>query len=184
MTVTTPKTRAALSASPRDETAFEAVFLEHYPRVFGVLFRLVGNRAEAEDLTLETFWKLWRDPPAQQTSGVGGWLYRVAMRLGYNALRAARRRAQYEKQAGREALALTPPPDPAREFEIEQERAQVRALLQHLPERDAQLLILRHSGLSYKDIAAALNVAPTSIGTLLARAEAEFERRWRITTNR
>jgi RNA polymerase sigma-70 factor (ECF subfamily) len=42
--------------------------------------------------------------------------------------------------------------------------------------REAQLLILRHSGLAYKEIAAALGVAPGSIGTLLARAEKEFER--------
>jgi RNA polymerase sigma-70 factor (ECF subfamily) len=45
--------------------------------------------------------------------------------------------------------------------------------------RAAQLLILRHSGLSYADIAAALGVAPGSVGTLLARAEKEFERRYR-----
>ncbi len=183
VTVTTPKTQVAHSASHRDETAFEATFLEHYPRVFGVLFRLVGDRAEAEDLTLEAFWKLWRDPPAHPQASVGGWLYRVAVRLGYNALRAAKRRVQYEEQAGREAIPLNHPPDPAHEVEIEQERARVRAVLRHLPERDAQLLVLRHSGLSYKEIAAALNVAPTSIGTLLARAEQEFERRWRVGSN-
>ena len=178
MTVTTPKTQLARPTSQRGEAAFEAAFLEHYPRIFGVLFRLVGDRAQAEDLTLETFWKLWRTPPTDQRAGTGGWLYRVAVRLGYNALRAAKRRIQYEEQAGREALTLNPSPDPAREMEVEQERGQVRAVLQQMPEREAQLLILRHSGLSYKEVAAALNVAPTSIGTLLARAEAEFERRW------
>jgi RNA polymerase sigma-70 factor (ECF subfamily) len=52
-------------------------------------------------------------------------------------------------------------------------------VLRELPARDAQLLILRHSGFAYKEIAAALGVAPGSIGTLLARAEAAFERQWR-----
>lgn len=183
MTVTTPKTQLAHSASQRDEAAFEAAFLEHYPRIFGVLFRLVGDQAQAEDLTLETFWKLWRTPPIDQRDSLGGWLYRVAMRLGYNALRAAKRRTQYEEQAGREALTLNPSPDPAREVEVKQERERVRAVLRQMPEREAQLLILRHSGLSYKEIAAALNVAPTSIGTWLARAEAEFERRWQSKSN-
>jgi RNA polymerase sigma-70 factor (ECF subfamily) len=47
-----------------------------------------------------------------------------------------------------------------------------------MPPREAQLLVLHHAGLTYKEIAAALEVAPGSVGTLLARAEAEFERRW------
>jgi RNA polymerase sigma-70 factor (ECF subfamily) len=51
-------------------------------------------------------------------------------------------------------------------------------VLRQMKERDAQLLILRHSGLSYREIAAALDVAPGSVGTLLARAEAEFEQRY------
>ena len=45
-----------------------------------------------------------------------------------------------------------------------------------MPVRQAQLLILRHSGLSYQEIAETLNVAPTSVGTLLVRAEKEFIR--------
>ena len=42
-----------------DQAAFEASFTRHYSRVYQVLFRLTGNRAEAEDLALETFWRLW-----------------------------------------------------------------------------------------------------------------------------
>jgi len=178
VTVTSHKTRAhLLAADTQREAAFEAAFFEHYARVFGVLFRLVGDRAEAEDLTLETFWRLWERPP-QEREGLGGWLYRVAMRLGFNALRAAQRRVRYEETAGREAWDNNAPPDPAREAERAEERARVHFTLSQMSEREAQLLILRHSGLAYNDIAAALGVAPASVGTLLARAEAEFERRY------
>ncbi len=52
----------------------------------------------------------------------------------------------------------------------------MRAALRQMPPREAQLLVLRYSGLAYKDIAAALGVAPGSVGALLARAEKEFER--------
>jgi RNA polymerase sigma factor (sigma-70 family) len=83
------------SRSWLDERAFEAIFTEHYPRIYAVLFRLVGDRLEADDLAAEAFWKLWEKPPSQEEN-VAGWLYRVATRLGYNALRAARRRAWYE----------------------------------------------------------------------------------------
>jgi RNA polymerase sigma-70 factor (ECF subfamily) len=46
-------------------------------------------------------------------------------------------------------------------------------------ERQSQLLILRYSGFSYKEIASALNLAPASIGPLLVRAEREFEKQYR-----
>ena len=157
------------------EAAFELAFHEHYTRVFGVLFRLVGDRAEAEELVQETFWRLWQTPPGQE-SNLAGWLYRVALRMGYNAMRGARRRAGYEIQAGRDALENNSPPDPAQAAELNQQRAQVRAALARMSPRAAQLLVLRHSGLGYQEIAAALDVAPSSVGTLLARAEAEFER--------
>ena len=55
------------------------------------------------------------------------------------------------------------------------------AALAELPPQQAQLLMLRHAGLSYKELALALDVAPTSIGTLLARAERAFEARYRAT---
>jgi RNA polymerase sigma-70 factor (ECF subfamily) len=45
--------------------------------------------------------------------------------------------------------------------------------------REAQLLILKHSGCSYAEIAAALRIAPGSVGTLLTRAEQVFEQRYR-----
>ncbi len=53
----------AISPPAAREAEFEALFLQHYSRVYGVLYRLVGNKTEAEDLALETFWKLWDQPP-------------------------------------------------------------------------------------------------------------------------
>lgn len=165
-------------AQPIDrEVEFEAAFSEHYTRVYGVLFRLLGNRAEAEDLTVEAFWRLWERAPRHREN-LGGWLYRVAMRLGYNALRASRRRERYELEAGYEALEVNSSPDPSQSVETLQERRRVREVLSQMKDRDAQLLILRHSGFSYREIAGILGIAPGSVGTLLARAEAEFEQHY------
>lgn len=172
-------------AAPEPVPAFEALFLAHWPRIYGVLIQLVGDRAEAEDLALETFWRLYQRPPreyaASEAGRLSGWLYRVALNLGYNALRAGRRRTAYEEAAAREALERDVQPNPESLIEQAQERQRVREVLSRLPARDAHLLVLRHSGLSYKELAAILNVAPASIGTLLARAEAEFEKRWQET---
>lgn len=169
--------KARLFSSPvrMDEQAFESVFLEHYAAVYGILLRLTGEPYEADDLAAETFWRLWEHPPAR-SENLAGWLYRVASRLGYNALRGSQRRDRYEIEAGKDALEGRASPDPAREIEQQHERIRVRETLRKMPVRDVQILILRHSGLSYKEIAASLNIAAGSVGTLLARAEARFEK--------
>lgn len=162
-----------------DQTAwFEAIFDEHWTRVYGVLFRLVGDRAEAEDLALETFWRLYTRPP-HTGDNLEGWLYRVAANLGLNALRAHKRRSGYEQLAGREALVLSHFPDPAEEAERAEQRRLVQTVLVRLKPRAAQALVLRHSGLRYAEIAAALHLPASSVGTLLARAEKEFEKTYR-----
>ncbi|RPJ52428.1 MAG: sigma-70 family RNA polymerase sigma factor [Chloroflexi bacterium] len=170
-------------AAKLDERAFEAIFNEHYARVYAILFRLTGDRYEADDLAAETFWRLWERPPAQEEN-LAGWLYRVAMRLGYNNLRAGQRRKQYETAAavhetGKEDARSGENGDPAQAAEQRIERAQVRATLRQMGLRDAQLLVLRHSGLSYKEIATAMEIAAGSVGTLLSRAETKFEALYR-----
>jgi RNA polymerase sigma-70 factor (ECF subfamily) len=167
--------QAALPGQPAD--AFEALFDQHWNRVCGVLFRLTGDPAEAEDLALEAFWRLYRRPPQDQN--LAGWLYRVATRLGLNALRSRKRRRLYEEEAGTLDAHHRTWLDPAAAAELAEQRRSVREVLAGMHPRSAQLLVLRHSGLAYAEIAAALGVAPTSIGTLLARAEADFEKRYR-----
>ena len=160
------------------ETAFDALFREHWPRVYGVLFRLVGDLAEAEDLALEVFWRLYQRPPPTNEKPAG-WLYRVSTNLGFNALRARKRREHYEQQAGKAALEFDATSDPATEVERRAERHLVRSVLSRMKPRSAQMLVLRAVGLSYAEISAALNIAPGSVGTLLARAEREFEQQYR-----
>jgi len=161
-------------------TDFEAIFLEHWPRVYGVLLRLVGDHAEAEDLALETFWRLYDRPPQDESSlNVGGWLYRVATNLGLNAIRAWKRRERYEMEAGLWDAGANAGVDPERAVSDAEDRRRARLVLRDMDQRPAQLLILRLSGLSYRELAAALGVSENSIGTLLTRAEREFEKRYR-----
>ena len=164
---------------------FETIFLEHWPQVYGLLLRLVGDHAEAEDLALEAFLRLYQHGESHQPSGsgangfnVGGWLYRVATNLGLNAIRGWKRRQRYEMESGKVDPSENVPASPAEVFAAGEERQRVRLILSQMEPRQAQLLILRHSGCSYQEIGAALQVSVTSIGTLLVRAEAEFARRY------
>lgn len=179
VTVTADELDKNLIRSEVDQAAFEAIFHEHWPKVYGVLYRLVGDSAEAEDLALETFWRLYRRAPRLiAVNSSSGWLYRVATNLGLNALRSGKRRDFYEEQAGRFALENNAAPDPSLAVERAQERERVRTVLGKMKERHARLLVLRHSGLSYAEVAAALKIAPASVGKLLSRAEREFEERY------
>jgi RNA polymerase sigma factor (sigma-70 family) len=157
---------------------FEALFHQQWEPLCRVLYQLTGDEAEAEDLALETLLMLYRRPPADRNN-LSGWLYRVATNLGLNALRSRRRRQSYESEAGDLGLLTGGPEDPAIQYEQRLEGEQVRVALRSIKPRSAQILVLRHSGLSYSEIAAALGVASSSIGTLLVRAEQEFERAFR-----
>jgi len=168
-------------------SAFEALFQEHWAHVYRLLNRLVGDPAEAEDLALETFVRLYQRFPLRETEfNPGGWLHRVATNLGLHSIRSWKRRERYEMAAGKYALEETPEVRPAEILAQEEERRLVRLVLAQMNKRQSQLLVMRYSGLSYKEIANALGLAPTSIGPLLLRAEREFEKQYRALpgTNR
>ena len=173
---------ARASARPANsaESYFEAIFLQHYGRVLRLLIRLVGDRTQGEDLANEVFWKLSRQSEHWlRTNNVGGWLYRAATHAGIDALRAASHRKTYERAStlynGHE------PEDsgPLGEILREEERGNVQLALRKMKPAQAQLLLLRADGASYKELAEALNVAATGVGTLLSRAEAEFRKHYR-----
>ena len=164
-------------------STFEALFMEHWPRVYRLLYRLVGDPAEAEDLALETFVRLYqRYPPRNDEFNLGGWLHRVATNLGLQSIRSWKRRERYEMTAGKYALEDVPEAQPSQILAQQEERRLVRLALSRMNERQSQLLIMRHAGSSYKEIAEALELAPTSIGPLLVRAEREFAKQYRALT--
>jgi RNA polymerase sigma-70 factor (ECF subfamily) len=70
-------------------------------------------------------------------------------------------------------------PDPESGFERGQEVASVRRALDALGPRDRELLLMREEGFSYREIAEAVGVSATSVGTLLARAQKRFTTRGR-----
>lgn len=155
---------------------FESMFSKYWAPVYRVLVRLVVDPVEAEDLALETFLRLFQRIPIEEKDfHLGGWLYRVATNLGLRSIRSFKRREQYEMTAGKFALDQSNEAHPAEVFAKKEEQALARQALAQMNERQSQLLILRYSGLSYKEIAETLNLSPTSIGPLLLRAEREFE---------
>ena len=156
-----------------DGEAFERLFLRYYGQVYRVLYGFTRRREEAEDLAQETFLELYRHAPRiEQGATLAAWLCRVALNKCRNVQRGERRdRARQE-----EALRLATPDkhDPHDGLLRDEEQARVREALARLPERQSRLLVLRYAGLSYAEVAAVIEVAPGSVGTLLVRAERAF----------
>jgi RNA polymerase sigma-70 factor (ECF subfamily) len=164
----------------RSGRAIDELFRLHYQRIISLLTRLTGDRAHAEEVAADVFHKLARRPMllngrADQTA----WIYRVATNAGFDALRARSRRRKHEQAAVTEQLREHSRSNALDVMLREERRERVQTVLQALKPRDAQMLLLRSDGLSYRDLAEAVGVPASSVGTMLARAEAEFERRYR-----
>jgi len=98
-----------------------------------------------------------------------GWLSVAAAHTALNLIRSGRRRASREESAA--AADDHVAPDVAEAVVTLEERRRVRAALARLPHKQAVALVLRHSGLSYAEVAAALDLSPGSVGTTVRRAE-------------
>jgi RNA polymerase sigma-70 factor (ECF subfamily) len=152
---------------------FEAIFRAQYGRIARVIARVVRDPARAEELAVEVFLKLWRNRKAHGEN-IEGWLYRAAVRKGLDELRRQTRRARYESLFG--FGRQVPTPEDVRNVTGEQEK--VRVVLASLEPRQAELLLLRSHGLSYEELASALDLNPASIGTLLSRSQQAFRKEY------
>ena len=167
-------------AGPDTGAWFEGIFRQHYPRIVGLLARLTGDRGQAEEIAADVFSKLSRQPATlREREDITPWIYRVATNAGLDALRSNWRRRKREEEAGVARLRAGGPSNALDGMLREERCARVRDVLGALKPRDAQLLLLRADGLAYCEVAGTLGIQPGSVGTLLARAEAEFERRFR-----
>jgi len=152
-------------------TDLEAVFRRDYPQVVAVAARVLGSRDEAEDVAQEVFLAFGRTTvPADEAPR---WLSVAAAHTALNHLRSGRRRTARE-EAAMDGHPIAP--DVADDVITLEERRRVRAALATLPRRQAVALVLRHSGLSYADVAAALDISPGSVGTTVRRAESALRK--------
>ena len=165
---------AAVEIPAEDQTFdFETSFRAHFERIARVIARVVQDPARAEELAVEVFIKLWRNPRAQGDKSEG-WLYRAAVRKGLDELRLRTRRARYEGLF----RAVLRAPTPEEVYLASGEQQRVRQVLAALDSRKSELLVLRSDGLNYQELAAALDLNPASVGTLLSRAQQAFRKEY------
>ena len=161
-------------ASEATNAKLEQYFLEYYKTAVRIAFRVLGNLAAAEDVAMEVFLKLHRNPLSDaKDHNIAGWLYRSVTRAALDSLRSQSRRERRESNAVREQSQQAATDGPGEMLREDQAR-RVRAVLARLKPVHAELLILQISDCTYEEIAAILSLRLSSVGTLLSRARRSF----------
>ena len=142
------------------------------PRLFGYAARVLGDRAEAEDVVQETMLRLWKLAPdwRQGEATVSTWAYRVTVNLCTDRLRARTRRRQVDLDSISEPAA---PNTSAVERMTDADRnSALENALADLPERQRQAVVLRHlEGLSNPEIASIMDIGVEAVESLTARGK-------------
>lgn len=157
---------SALTAKAQhgDREAFSELIHSHYDAIVNVVYRMCGDAVLAEDAAQETFIKAWINLAAFKSgTSMRSWLCRIGINCALDVLR--RKRAQL---ADIEDLPLTDGSAGPEEQLVQKERAKIvqKAILS-LTEANRAILVLReYGGLTYAEIAAALDIPS---GTVMSR---------------
>jgi RNA polymerase sigma-70 factor (ECF subfamily) len=164
----------------RDEAAFNAFVLRYQDRVFRVLLRMIGDRAEAEDLAQEVFISIFKAIESfRGDSQLSTWVYRVAANHCRNRLKyLARRRRQltddFDEESVADAQSVTTPDrqgTPDRLLEARQTEALLEQGLSRLDDEQRELVVLREvEHLSYEEIMAITGLPEGTVKSRLHRA--------------
>jgi RNA polymerase sigma-70 factor (ECF subfamily) len=156
-----------LALARGDTAAFDQLVLRHQKAAWGIAYRFLGDRHEAEDVVQDAFLRLLEAAERYQpASSFNTYFYRVISRLCLD--RTKRRRPR--------PLEAVPDvfdggPDTLGAMEKQQSAEAVRAALDALPPQQRIAVVLRYyEALSYQNIASALETTPKAVERLLARA--------------
>ena len=155
--------------SQGDAAAARALTARLTPRVFGHAVRVLGDRAEAEDVAQDAMMRLWKVAPDWRMgeAKVSTWLYRVTANLCTDRLRRKRGVGLNEVDEP-----LDPSPSVTDKLQTHERMNALQAGLQTLPERQRQAMILRHiEGLANPEIAEILEISTEAVESLTARGK-------------
>lgn len=152
-----------------DQSAARALALRLTPRVLAVAYRMLGDRAEAEDVAQEAMMRLWKIAPdwREGEAQVTTWLHRVSSNLCIDRLRRRKRDGPPLEDV---AEPSDPAPSPAAVMMATDRAAAVRQALDALPDRQKQAVTLRHfEDLGNPEIAGIMEISVEAVESLLSR---------------
>jgi RNA polymerase sigma factor (sigma-70 family) len=155
--------------------ALDTIFRSHYESVTRVIGRVIQDQAGAEELAVDVFLKWWHTPGAQGERAEG-WIYRAAVNRALDELRSQTRRNRFVRLFGMDPKS---PVTPEQLYSVTAKRERVRSVLGCLGRRYVEVLLLRSQDLSYQEIAAALRLNPSYVGSLVSRSQEAFRKEYR-----
>ncbi len=178
VTRTSDMKTAATTAAVKATVGFDEAFVLHHRAVYRTAYALVRDAAHAEDIAQEVFLKFYRhmeSAPGEEL--LRAWLLRVTINHARNSLRGQYRAVTREEEYARDEIRrCDAAPAPDDEYERRAEIEAVGRTLDDLGEPTRSCLLLKQQGLSYREIAAALSIKETNVGSLIARGRKEFLR--------
>jgi len=181
-----PEVVLMLEFQKGDTGSFETLLRKYFPRIFNYTYRLVGSRETAEDLTQETFVRVYRAASSYlPRAKFQTWLFTIARNLALNELRRLKRKtisldADREGKDGRMQRQMADPSAyPAdKQLLLKERQQQIQAAIASLPENQRSAVMLRRfEGFSYEQIAAALGLSVSAVKSLLSRAKENLKER-------
>ena len=161
------------SSSQEIGLSFDEVFTLHHRAVFATARGIVRDTTLAEEVTQEVFLKLYRNFDSKPNGELlRPWLLRVTLNEARNTLRGQHRSRARDTTYQKNVDA----PAPQVEYERRQEVETARRALDKIKEPMRTCLLLRHQGLSYREIAQTLSLKENYVGSLVARGRKEFVR--------
>lgn len=172
-------------AKDGDDSAFEALFGRHHRRIYGIVYGMLRNDADASDATQEAFVRAYRSLPRLEAPGAfGGWLAQIAVNICRDILKRPRVIARSLDE---------PLGDEDSEYKLEipdwsesPERASMSQELQDVVHRaigtlstDHRAVITMHhlEGMDVLQIADVLGISEGTVKSRLSRARAELRRK-------
>ena len=155
---------------------WEQIVDAHSARVFRLAYRLTGNAHDAEDLTQETFVRVFRSLSSYEPGSFEGWLHRITTNLFLDQVRR-RRRIRFDSFGDAEYGAEPGLASPERGFEHANLDHDVQHALDGLPPEFRAAVVLRDmEGLSYSEIAVTLGIKLGTVRSRIHRGRAELRR--------
>jgi RNA polymerase sigma factor (sigma-70 family) len=165
------------TATATVQLCFDEAFTVHHAIVYRYAYALMRDRGLAEDIVQETFIRLHQNFEAAQREGMlRAWLLRVAAHTARNLLRTRSRAMVRDEEFVESAKQSTETVLPDEALLRQTEIATARQTLNKIKEPMRSCLLLKHEGLSYREIAQVLEIKESNVGSLIARGHREFIR--------
>jgi RNA polymerase sigma-70 factor (ECF subfamily) len=156
-------------AIARDQDAFAALYDRHAVRVYRHVYYMVGNPAEAEDLTAQAFLQAWQAVPRYQIRGAPfvSWLLRIAHNLGVSHLRSRKEGAELPETL----VDRSRDGNPEEVLQRRAEAKRVREAILRLRDEQRQVIMLRFvEDLEYPEVARIVGKSVAAVRVIQHRA--------------